>query len=86
LTNDVIRNQLRAFYNYFDLSNEQAFLADRKRLRHETWQNWKEGIEENMGRPAFRQAWQLLEPDLDGSFTDLKGLIRSLLPALIKSN
>src|SRR5262245_47172069 len=47
---------LRAFYEYFDLSNEQAFLASRKRLRPETWQNWREGIEQHLARPAFRQA------------------------------
>ena len=78
LTDDNIREQLRAFYNYFDLSNEQAFLFNRRRLRKATWKNWKEGIEENMQRPAIRRAWQLLEPDLDGSFTDLKRLIQSV--------
>src|SRR5690349_16601672 len=59
---------LRAFYEYFDLSNEQAFLAARGRLRRETWSNWREGIQQHLARPAFAQAWRTLAPDLDGTF------------------
>lgn len=66
---------LRAFYEYFDLSNEEAFLNNRGRLRRETWENWCEGIEQHMARPAFKQAWERLVPYLNGSFDDLKELM-----------
>lgn len=36
LTNDELDASLRSFYEYFDLSNEQAFLAGGKRLRQKT--------------------------------------------------
>jgi len=60
LDEPVFETSLRAFYNYFDLSNEQAFLAAEGRLRKETWANWREGIEQHLARPAFVQAWQRL--------------------------
>lgn len=75
LSNPDLESSLRAFYEYFDLSNEQAFLAARKRLRSETWSNRREGIEQHFARPAFKQAWQLLAPDLDGSFDSLRLLL-----------
>jgi hypothetical protein len=81
LDNAELKPSLRAFYEYFDLSNEQAFLAARGRLRPETWANWREGIEQHMARPAFEQAWQSLAPHLDGSFDAL----RLLLPAKLRS-
>jgi hypothetical protein len=71
---------LRSFYEYFDLSNEQAFLAARGRIRRATWANWQEGIDQHLARPAFEQAWRALAPYLDGSFNDLK----TLLPPLIR--
>ena len=79
LNEQELNESLRTFYNYFDLSNEQAFLASNGRLRPETWKNWREGIEQHFTRPAFVQAWKRLYPNLDGSFDDLK----SLLPATL---
>ena len=77
LDDSDLKSSLRAFYEYFDLSNEQAFLAAQNRLRSETWANWREGIEQHLARPAFQQAWRELAPDLDGSFDDLKRLLPS---------
>ena len=77
-----LETNLRAFYDYFDLSNEQAFLAKGGRLRTEAWANWREGIEQHLARPAFAQAWERLSPDLDGSFDEL----RALLPSKRRNN
>ncbi|MCC6989681.1 MAG: hypothetical protein IT181_11820 [Acidobacteria bacterium] len=77
----ALAESLRVFYRYFDLSNEQAFLHEKNRVRPETWANWREGIVQNMARPAFRQAWERLLPDLDGSFDELKVLVRSNTPS-----
>lgn len=76
-----LRAQLRVFYRYFDLSNEQAFLHAQGRIRRRTWANWIEGIRQNMARAAFRQAWHALLPDLDGSFDELKAILRGVSPA-----
>ena len=70
---------LRVFYLYFDLSNEQALLHKQRRVSNKTWATWREGISQNLNRPAFRQAWQQLVPDLDGSFDDLKDTFRNYL-------
>lgn len=63
-----LERALPVFYRYFDLSNEEAFLHAQGRVRSETWANWVEGIQQNMARPAFQQAWQSMLPRLDGSF------------------
>lgn len=86
LNEQELSNSLRTFYNYFDLSNEQAFLAANRRLRNETWTNWREGIEQHMNRSAFIQAWQRLAPYLDGSFDELKALLPKNQGIIAKNN
>jgi hypothetical protein len=54
---EQIEADLGVFYRYFDLSNQQAFLAETKRVSPETWTQWADGIEANMRRQAFRHAW-----------------------------
>jgi len=80
LDSPVLDDYLRVFYEYFDLCNEQAFLADSGKLRKETWTNWRQGIEQHLSRKGFQQAWIALAPSLDGSFDHL----RPLLPASLK--
>ena len=75
LEEEQLNKSLRMCYNYFDLATEQAFLANRGRLRKETWDLWREGIQQHLARPAFEQAWKALAPDLDGSFADFRGLL-----------
>lgn len=60
-------------YNYFDLSNEQAFLYTRGRISEETWQSWRAGIITHMETPAFKNLW--IELSLLNSFTYLRKLI-----------
>ena len=86
LSTEALASSLRVFYRYFDLSNEQAFLHDTKRVRSVTWANWRDGIAQNMARPAFRQAWEQLLPDLDGSFDELKVIARKIEPSNEDSN
>jgi len=44
-----------AMYRYIDLSNEQAFLHNKKRVCDETWTEWSDGIKSNMKLPAFQE-------------------------------
>ena len=46
-----------AIYRYIDLSNEQAFLHDKKRVTDEIWIEWKDGIKGNMKLIAFDEVW-----------------------------
>ena len=66
------------FYHYFDLSNEQAFLRGLGRISPKTWENWRDGIEQNLRRPAFARAWAEIGARAPESFDDL----RRLLPAV----
>jgi len=79
LSDQELEASLRSFYNYFDLSNEQAFLVAQNRFHDKTWTNWREGITQHMERPAFEQAWTRLLPDLDGSFDDFRTLLPDTL-------
>jgi hypothetical protein len=82
LTSDELQAALPAFYRYFDLCNEQAFLRSKNRIRADTWTEWTEGIGQNLVRPAFRDAWREIDSRADGSFDDLRRLLAHMnLPA-----
>jgi hypothetical protein len=66
---------LADFYHYFDLSNEQAFLRKQGRITAGTWANWREGIEQNLRRPAFARAWAEVSARAPDSFNDLRELV-----------
>jgi hypothetical protein len=80
LSENELQESLRTFYRYFDLSNEQAFLHKSGRVRAATWFNWLEGIQQNMARPAFQQAWGAIVPDIDGSFDELRAIVQATTP------
>jgi hypothetical protein len=56
-------NNLRAFYRYLDLSNEQVYLRMKGRVRRSTWREWSEGMRGNFRRPAFKVAWTRIRTD-----------------------
>ena len=60
------------FYHYFDLSNEQAYLHEKGRISQETWDEWKEGIRQNLKRPAFSFAWREVTRRAPESFDELR--------------
>src|SRR4051794_25604227 len=53
----VVTAHRSAFYRYFDLCNEQAFLHEQGRVSDETWLQWRDGIKGNFSRKAFQVAW-----------------------------
>lgn len=65
---------LPVFYRYFDLSNQQVFLQKQGRIRAETWELWKDGIESNLRRPAFARAWTEIAAKAIGDFGELRAL------------
>lgn len=72
------REALPEFYHYFDLSNEQACLRSQKRIRKRTWSEWRDGIKQNVNRPAFARAWDEISCRAPESFNDLRREIPEL--------
>lgn len=67
------------FYHYFDLSNEQAYLHLKRRIRYETWSEWREGIHQNLARPAFGRAWNEVSSRAPESFNELRSELASAI-------
>jgi len=74
LPSDIHSKMLGAFYRYFDLCNEQAFLYRNRRIRKTTWRDWQEGIRSLIRLPAFTSAWAEIENRAGNSFGDLRSL------------
>lgn len=75
LDEETHRRALSDFYDYFDLSNEQAFLQKQGRISPSTWTNWLEGIHQNLRRPAFARAWQEVRDRAPDSFNELREIV-----------
>lgn len=52
---------LRAFFDYFELCEEELYYRRQGRASTSTWADWWEGIALNFRRPAFQRAWEHLE-------------------------
>jgi hypothetical protein len=74
LDDDQIKQALPAFFRYFDLCNEQAYLRKRRRIRENTWREWAAGIHDNMDRQAFARAWSIIAVRAYPSFAELRKL------------
>jgi hypothetical protein len=73
LTDDEYGRDLDEFIHYIDLSNEQVFLRQCKRISLATWRNWRDGIRSNLNRPAFARAWWEIKERSD-NFSELRRL------------
>jgi hypothetical protein len=67
-----------AIFRYIDLSNEQTFLHDKKRISDKTWPEWSDGIKANLKLPAFREVWEEVKKKCPESFRELKTLLGEL--------
>lgn len=76
LTDEEFKEEFPDLYYYVDLSNEQVFLRFEERVSKETWENWQDGIESNLKRPAFRMAWKEIK-DRSDTFQELRRLEQS---------
>ena len=71
----VYANSFDELFHYIDLSNEQVCLRQRGRIGRDVWENWSEGINTNLGLPAFRRAWGDIQAR-SSSFQELRRLER----------
>ena len=70
-------DQLKAredIYNYLDLCNEQVYLRKKNRIGESRWKDWREGIKENLEKPAFQTVWEEVKRDAPNTFTFLTKL------------
>ena len=74
LTEEEFERAFPRLYQSFDLTNEQIFLRMNGRVSRATWLNWRDGIQSNLGRPAFAEAWARVKRGLTVSFTELRKL------------
>ncbi len=72
LDDETIEDNLKWFYCYIDLSNEQVFLRREGRVSRETWKNWEDGIESQLSRPAFERAWKQIKEESGKNFQDIQ--------------
>ncbi len=63
-----------AIYRYIDLSNEEAFLYNKKRISEEAWNEWRKGINTNLKLPAFPEVWAEVNEKSRASFEELRAL------------
>jgi hypothetical protein len=73
---EIVRLHRAAFYRYFDLCNEQAFLHEQGRISDATWVQWRDGMKGNFARPAFHAAWfDEIAPHVGDDFEELKRVL-----------
>ena len=80
-----ITRRFHFYCSYFDVCNEQAFLYEKERdslYNVEGVERRREGIEENLRRPAFQRAWSEIAQRVPDSFDELR---RLSAPARIQS-
>lgn len=52
--------QIRAFFDYFELCEEELYYRQSGRVGGRTWNDWWEGIALHLRRDGFQQAWERL--------------------------
>lgn len=77
LSDDEKKRHLDELFRYFDLSNEQIFLRQKRRIRTETWEFWRDGMRSNFQKPAFSWAWKEFEKTGTKEFSEFRRLVTS---------
>lgn len=62
----------RAFYDYFELCEEEAFYAKAGRINSRTWDDWREAIRANLSKQGFAEAWADISAAAPGQFQLLR--------------
>jgi hypothetical protein len=56
---------LGAFREYFNLCSEEMWLHKHRRIDHETWSVWEQGMRQVARFPSFLEIWQILGAEYD---------------------
>lgn len=63
LDQQVREKILRTMRAYFDMCSEEYYLFEQRILKKEVWDLWELGMRDGFRRPAFRQAWEIIQRD-----------------------
>jgi len=68
------KDQLRFYYEYFALCDEEIFYRRQGKISGATWRDWERGLHLNLRREIFAAAWVAMRADgrLEGRFADLE--------------
>lgn len=77
LNEDEFIEALDDIFSYIDLSNEEVFLRQQGRIRKKTWYYWRDGIQMNLRKSAFKKAWEKFKASDKEMFSELRRLERS---------
>lgn len=73
----LLDEKINFFYQYFDLTNQELFLNEKKRINPDTWIEWKEGIVWIMKLDSFKYAWEKVnEKCADDTFNEFREFIK----------
>jgi hypothetical protein len=73
----VQKDVLKYFYRYIDLTNDQIFLRQQRRVSVDTWESWRDGMKSLMSMPAFDEAWKYIQEKPTTKFDELRRLEKS---------
>lgn len=75
LSPEIQKAHFHDFYAYFDLTNNQVFLRQIRRISKKTWDFWADGVQTNLARPAFAESWAEISRRAGSDFSELRRLI-----------
>jgi len=75
LDEEMQKNLRDEFYRYFDFCNGQTIQRRRRRIGWRTWDNWKDGIKDNLAKPSFKKAFEQILKDNSKTFSELQRLV-----------
>ncbi len=66
--------ELRVFHDYYALCDEEVFYRAKGRVTLQTWRDWERGMELNLERASFNEAWKSLcsNDQLDARFAEFQ--------------
>ena len=74
LSDDEKKKSRELIFNYLDLCNEQIALRKSNRIGIKRWNDWVNGIEENVQKPLFCEVWSEIKKSAPNTFTYLEKL------------
>lgn len=60
---EIKNKTLRYMRVYFDLCSEEYYLWTKRKIDNDTWKEWESGIKFAFSKPAFKQAWEVVQLD-----------------------
>ena len=76
LEQNIFNYKLDEFYRYFDFTNGEIVLRKQNKIDKKTWENWRDGIKDNMQKKNIKKAFNIITCDSPNIFNELKKLVK----------